>query len=113
MHKWSEIEKTGEEGVAEKKKDEEEEKEKEKEKKKKKDDEEDEIEVEDSDTEDEITAAPNQEEEDESDSESVFSDFSYDSQDTGTDVSDAELETKCWTIQPKEDAKVQESKKNK
>ena len=109
----SEIEKTGEEGVAEKKKDEEEEKEKEKEKKKKKDDEEDEIEVEDSDTEDEITAAPNQEEEDESDSESVFSDFSYDSQDTGTDVSDAELETKCWTIQPKEDAKVQESKKNK
>ena len=49
----------------------------------------------------------------ESDSESVFSDFSYDSQDTGTDVSDAELETKCWTIQPKEDAKVQESKKNK
>jgi len=41
----------------------------------------------------------------ESDSEEVFSDFSYDSEDTGTDIEedDRDMERKAWTVQPKED----------
>jgi len=55
-------------------------------------------------------AVKDDEEDEDSDSysdsdDSIDSDFSYDSQDTGTDIDeeDAALETKTWTVQPKED----------
>ena len=51
------------------------------------------------------TCCPHPDNEDTDSEDEVFSDFSYDSEDTGTDIEieDYRLETSSWTIQPKED----------